>query len=393
MRNRLGKYLLISIVLSVSAAVVNADHGAVPPLHIFTAGTTAKASEFNENFKYLVDRSWDLTPAPSTDLYYNDGKVGIGTTTPGQKLSVAGTIESTSGGFKFPDSTIQATAATGSGDGHSLDAADGTPTDALFVDDNGNVGIGVANPTSALVVQPSGGGNAIYMTLTEDQAGGADKAQVQIAPGSGTSTTRIGYLDLDFGSGANIRNNRNASLHLWTNNSQRMTITSGGNVGIASANPTYTLDVNGDINGNCVREGGTPIMGSCPSDLKLKKNIVYFTNSLEKLSALRPARFEWRSKEYPDLNLNSGSETGLIAQDVEDVFPNLVKTDEDGFKKISYGLEIQMNMIQAIKELSVTVNELQEIIGDQSSKLAEMEAKIAKLEDTLKKNEMLTAAQ
>jgi hypothetical protein len=39
------------------------------------------------------------------------GNVGIGTTNPGQKLTVAGTIESTSGGFKFPDGTTQTTAA------------------------------------------------------------------------------------------------------------------------------------------------------------------------------------------------------------------------------------------------------------------------------------------
>jgi hypothetical protein len=38
------------------------------------------------------------------------GNVGIGTPTPGQKLSVAGTVESTTGGFKFPDGTTQATA-------------------------------------------------------------------------------------------------------------------------------------------------------------------------------------------------------------------------------------------------------------------------------------------
>jgi len=41
------------------------------------------------------------------------GNVGIGVTAPGQKLTVAGTIESTSGGFKFPDSTVQTTAGGG----------------------------------------------------------------------------------------------------------------------------------------------------------------------------------------------------------------------------------------------------------------------------------------
>ena len=39
-----------------------------------------------------------------------DGKVGIGTATPAQLLSVAGAIESTAGGFKFPDGTTQTTA-------------------------------------------------------------------------------------------------------------------------------------------------------------------------------------------------------------------------------------------------------------------------------------------
>ena len=43
----------------------------------------------------------------------NTGNVGIGTISPSQKLSVAGTIESTSGGFKFPDGTTQTTAASG----------------------------------------------------------------------------------------------------------------------------------------------------------------------------------------------------------------------------------------------------------------------------------------
>ncbi len=45
----------------------------------------------------------------------NGGNVGIGSTTPAQKLSVAGTIESTTGGFRFPDGSTQTTAAAAQG--------------------------------------------------------------------------------------------------------------------------------------------------------------------------------------------------------------------------------------------------------------------------------------
>jgi hypothetical protein len=48
---------------------------------------------------------------PVDALYVDDhGKIGIGTISPTEKLTVIGTIESTSGGIKFPDGTIQTTA-------------------------------------------------------------------------------------------------------------------------------------------------------------------------------------------------------------------------------------------------------------------------------------------
>ena len=76
----------------------------------------------------------------------NTGNVGIGTTSPSQKLHVAGVIYSSSGGFRFPDNTVQTTAATvGAQYWESLG-------DSIRNTNPANVGIGVSIPTSKLTV-------------------------------------------------------------------------------------------------------------------------------------------------------------------------------------------------------------------------------------------------
>jgi hypothetical protein len=94
----------------VSIAKLGPDRGAglffeKDGIMLFYAGLTDSDLMGSGN-EYVISRQF-LTP----DLLINGaGNVGIGTANPEQKLSVVGTVESTSGGFKFPDGTIQTTA-------------------------------------------------------------------------------------------------------------------------------------------------------------------------------------------------------------------------------------------------------------------------------------------
>jgi hypothetical protein len=101
----------------------------------------------------------------------------------------------------------------------------------------------------------------------------------------------------------------------------------------------------------CVKNfAGTQLTGTCVSDRRFKKNITPFGSTLNQLTALQPVHFYWRAAEFPDRHFGEAQTYGLIAQDVEQVFPELVVTGEDGFKAIDYS-KLPLLTIQAVKEL------------------------------------------
>jgi hypothetical protein len=127
-----------------------------------------------------------------------------------------------------------------------------------------------------------------------------------------------------------------------------------GNVGIGTISPAYKLDVAGTIASN-----GSPIT----SDVRFKKNIEPVTDALEKVLGLNGVTYEWKTEEYADKGFDKGRHYGVIAQEIEKVLPEVVKTRQDGSKNVAY-TEIIPVLIEAIKAQQKRIEQLQTEVDD-----------------------------
>lgn len=86
------------------------------------------------------------------------------------------------------------------------------------------------------------------------------------------------------------------------------------------------------------------------SDERFKTNIQPLKNSLGKIIKLEGVSYDWRITDFPEEHFTNVKQNGLIAQDLEKVFPNLVETRTDGYKEVDY-VSLIPTLIEAIKDL------------------------------------------
>ena len=80
-----------------------------------------------------------------------------------------------------------------------------------------------------------------------------------------------------------------------------------------------------------------------------------------KIQQLRGVTWKWRDDAPPDAHEQPGM--GVIAQEVEKVFPELVETDADGLKRVAYhGLIAPL--IEAVKELDDRLRAIEERLDE-----------------------------
>jgi len=118
------------------------------------------------------------------------------------------------------------------------------------------------------------------------------------------------------------------------------------------------------------------------SDSRWKTNISPLSGSLQKISDLTGVNFEWRTEEFPNQGFGPGRNIGLIAQDVERVFPEVVTQDKEGYRFIAYDKLVPV-LIEAVKEQQAFIKQQSTQLELQSTALDMLAERISQLESAV----------
>ncbi len=219
---------------------------------------------------------------------------------------------------------------------------------------SGNLCLGyMAGPTSDQ-------NNKLYIDSIQTNTplifGDFNSRYVTINPTSGLGPITFGdttYADMSFTGGSDS--------WFWFNN----TGASNGATSIAyRSTPVFTVYNSGAATWS---QGGYS-----SSDKRWKKNITPLQGSLEKISKLQGVNYYWKKKEFPKMPFNNKKQIGLIAQEVEKVYPELIFTTNDGYKYVDYG-KLAPILIEGMKEIYHKLTAI-------TLRVTNLENKISKLE-------------
>lgn len=359
-----------------------------------------------------------LAGAPSNSLYVSSaGRIGLRTSTPVVELHMKDGDSPTfrleqdgSSGFQSQTWDIAGNEANffvrdvTNGSKLPFKILPNAATNTLVVAGNGNVGIGKQNPATKLDVVANASNGITVSSHNRDglnvvnntASAGNQGAGIKIGQDDGAPLANGDKLGLllfggsrganDYRSVAGIQSNATENwsqsatgadmIFQVTRNGTTgrvdvMKLASNGKVGIGvdySGNPTNDLDVCGTIGAT----SATVNTITCSSDARFKKNISPLQRSLEKVLSLQGVNYDWRVEEFPKKQFAADRQMGFIAQEIEDVFPSVVLTDEEGFLSVDYS-RLTPVLVEAIKEQQAIIDAQQAEINSLQSQLASLE--------------------
>lgn len=296
----------------------------------------------------------------------------------------------------------------GAGGRHSLDAADGDPADAVYVDSDGNVGIGKTTPEAKLEVYGSSRSPIIIGNNTGDGYGlyGLGGSGVY---GVGTSEHGSGIYGDATGSYGRGVEGIASNMGDATNYGGQFEARGATGVGVSgvASNPGDARNYGGQfsaegksgrgVKGSARGDGGQGVVGyggafdfyaegpgqdyGHASSIRWKSDIRPIDEPLDKVARLRGVYFDW------DAEHGGGHDVGMIAEEVGEVLPEIVVYEENGTDAIGLDYsKVTPLLVEAVKALreqkDAEIARLQEQVSDLTTRLERMEAVAKALGET-----------
>jgi len=259
----------------------------------------------------------------------------------------------------------------------SLQLATNNGTTAVTVNTSQNIGVGIASPTARLHVY--GGSNNQFKV----ESSGAEANFTLAGTSYGQINNSVGDLYLT--------NDASANMILRTASTERMRITSAGNLEFASGAGFLQLATNqtmrvpssggigyvGNINSSSVFQiaynstsAGVQLSSGATSwgtfsDSRLKNITGTYTNALNDIAQIQPVKFTWKSDE------DSKPQVGVIAQSIQNVVPEAVDSttiEMDGIEEY-----LTVRYTELIPLMIASIQELNAKVEAQAVRIAELE--------------------
>lgn len=225
--------------------------------------------------------------------------------------------------------------------------ADGIPssdgaTNGLLVYD-GNVGIGTTSPMTDLHINDLTSGADVGLRITGDASGNSQFIQI--------GTTKGFAITVD-GDGTRFSINYDDPLGSIVRGIMLIDAS-----GLVEINGNLKLDLVAGGSGVCVTGGGSSdvTFSDCVSSRKYKENIKDLEKGLDIVMKLRPRTFDWKEGYY--LDSAGKDDTGFISEEVDLVYPRLVKHENEEAIGVEYE-KFTALLTKAIQEQQQQIEEL-----------------------------------
>ena len=294
-----------------------------------------------------------ISGASNTLSNIGNGSLTNSTITIGSTSTSLGGTSTTLAGLTSVTSTTFVGALTGT--------ASNVTTNANLTGDVTSVGnattIGAAKVTNAMLAGSISNANLANSAITIGSTSTALGATSTTIAGltSVTSTTFVGALTGNASTATTAGTVTTAAQSAITSVGTLTSLTVSGATATGALTVTGAITATGDIT------------AFSASDIRFKENITAIENPIEKIKMISGNTYDWKA-ENKDIHGFEGNDVGVIAQEIEEVLPQLVVTRDNGYKAVKYDKLVAL-LIEGIKEQQKQIEDLSNKINKLENEL------------------------